>query len=688
MNFKNEQKEKDYEEQNSIENNEEQEENSINVYDDNAYMLGEDDSDNNSLDNLKNNENENINNNNNYKNEKNTENDINNKIQEKKLNLEIQNEIQGLDEVENENEEYQENQINQESNNYLKNEEQKVNNQNKNNININSNNNKKIDVQKIIENNNNNIRQENENAFEEGEQQDEEDEEENLPLVTLKNISVCQCCKNPFDSTNHLPYLFKCGHFFCKECIEEQFTDEEGIKCPIDGLVAQTFKDFKLLNNLITDKTIPSQRNNKNKNSNNNLNNTCKIHKGQKLTHIVDNTKEIVCVYCAFDLVRKNPNCEVRELKEKFEEFKNKAEKIININQNNVEIIQKSLKDIKDNKNNEEKKINFYFEHILKYISTKKEEILSKIDSIFTANATKLSQKLENFSIQIELGENLKSLIDEYNKNNTYGYNDIYESYLKLESLNEAEKNNKVNLQEYKFIHDDETKMIKYINNFGDIKSIYKYIPFQDDIKDIYELNNIIEDNDYEQINNDKNYTIKRNMVNNNNYNINNLNPNESRNKSFILTNKRDNINILDENIGNNINNSYYNNNYIPALNNNNNNYSKYNLRINTNPKKFFNCSNYQKIKKCNSNNNIQINKNIINENNSNLMNYNLNMDKGKSYKTYQYTYDNNNTKYLNSTKSINSKNIYTDNKRTNLDSFHRISSPGNYKYDFKRINK
>ena len=460
MNFKNNDKEeKEYEEQDNNENNEEQEENSINVYDDNAYMLGENDSENNSLDNL---------NNNNEQNVEGIENDVQNKFEEKKENLEIHNEIQGLDEVKNEN-----NQINSL---YLNNNEQKkdinINNLSNDKIKLNPNRNKNN-----IINNTNEEENENQNIEEEGEEQeqDEEGEEENLPLVTLKYISVCQCCKNPFDSIKHLPYLFKCGHFFCKECIDEQFTDEEGIKCPIDGLVAHSFKEFKLLNNLITDKTIPSQRNNNinkntNTNSNDNLSNTCQIHKGQKLTHIVENTKEIICVYCAFDLVRKNPNCEVRELKEKFEEYRTKAEKIININQNNVEIIQKSLKDIKDNKNSEEKKINFYFEHILKYINTKKEEILSKIDSIFTTNATKLSQKLENFSAQIELGENLKGLIDEYNRNNKYGYNEIYETYLKLESLNEVEKNNKINLQEYKFIHDDETKMIKYINNFGDIK--------------------------------------------------------------------------------------------------------------------------------------------------------------------------------------------------------------------------
>ena len=688
MNFKNNDKEeKEYEEQDNNENNEEQEENSINVYDDNAYMLGENDSENNSLDNI---------NNNNEQNVEGIENDVQNKFEEKKENLEIHNEIQGLDEVKNEN-----NQINSL---YLNNNEQKkdinINNLSNDKIKLNPNRNKNN-----IINNTNEEENENQNLEEEGEEQeqeqDEEGEEENLPLVTLKYISVCQCCKNPFDSVKHLPYLFKCGHFFCKECIDEQFTDEEGIKCPIDGLVAHSFKEFKLLNNLITDKTIPSQRNNKNNNinkntntnSNDNLSNTCQIHKGQKLTHIVENTKEIICVYCAFDLVRKNPNCEVRELKEKFEEYRTKAEKIININQNNVEIIQKSLKDIKDNKNSEEKKINFYFEHILKYINTKKEEILSKIDSIFTTNATKLSQKLENFSAQIELGENLKGLIDEYNRNNKYGYNEIYETYLKLESLNEVEKNNKINLQEYKFIHDDETKMIKYINNFGDIKSVYKYIPFQDEVKDIYDYNNIIEDKDYEQLNTDNNFTIKRNINLNNNsrntYYMDNMASN--KNKSFVMHNNRDNLNLLDDDIGTNINNSNYN--YFTNLNNNNinNNYSKFNLRINTNPKKIFNCSNYQRVNTNNSSNNIHINKNIINDNNTNFMKYQLTQEKGKPYHNYEYSNDNyksNNTKYLNSTKNINPKSIYKENKRINLDSFHRISSPGNYKYDFKRINK
>ena len=38
--------------------------------------------------------------------------------------------------------------------------------------------------------------------------------EDELPLVTLNFISICQCCKNRFNKGKYLPYLLKCGHFF------------------------------------------------------------------------------------------------------------------------------------------------------------------------------------------------------------------------------------------------------------------------------------------------------------------------------------------------------------------------------------------------------------------------------------------------------------------------------------------
>ena len=513
-----------------------QDEGSINVFDDNAYMFGDDPSGNNL-------EEQNEINDENPINQKEIENndkeEYDNNENEEINNMESKDSLRKYLEQQMKHDQIQNNDnninVNQNSiKNKLSTNEENIskkiqNSKDENEINVTKKSEKNMqnmqDIQKELLNNNQNEEfegeeQEQENypgeeeEVENGELEDiegeveneaegegEGEEEENIPLVTLKFISICQFCKNNFNSTVHLPYLLKCGHFFCLKCIKENFTDEEGIKCPNDGLVALSVKELKLLNNLITDKSIPSQRdikdnleNNENININGidnisktDLKNTCKIHKGQKLTHIITETKQLVCVYCAFDVVRKNPKCEVKEIKEKFDELVLDAEKIINLNQNNIKIIQDSLKDIKKNKETEEKNVNLYFDHIFKYLNSKKGEYLSQIDSFFTDNVKKLNQKLENFSEQIEQGESLKALIDNYENNNNF--DEIMDTYIKLENIKKSEKeNSQVNLQEYKFSHDDETKIMKYINNFGDIKTVNKFIHFQNEKKDIFNL--------------------------------------------------------------------------------------------------------------------------------------------------------------------------------------------------------
>ena len=329
--------------------------------------------------------------------------------------------------------------------------------------------------------NNNNINENYENEEEEEEQNsqeqgtNEEGESDNIPLITLNYISICQCCKNQFNSTINIPYLFKCGHFFCKKCIEEQFTDEEGIKCPNDGLIAYSIKELKLLNNLITDKYVESNTQREGFLNNSNL---CEIHKGQKLTHYIEDTKELICVYCAFSRFKKNPKIEIKEIKEKCNDIYNDIENVIEDNQHNVEMIQGALKNIKKNKETEEKRVNGFFDQIMNYLKNKKLEVMNQIDSLFTENARKLSQKLEIFSGKIEQSENLKNGIEEYNLNSNINFLEILDIYNKLtKDSNDSNKLN-IQLQEYRFNHDDESKMIKYINNFGDLKVVPKIFSF------------------------------------------------------------------------------------------------------------------------------------------------------------------------------------------------------------------
>lgn len=158
----------------------------------------------------------------------------------------------------------------------------------------------------------------------------EEIEDDDIPLLTLKFISICQSCKAQFDNKEHMPYLLKCGHFFCKKCLLENFTTKEGIKCPGDGTLVKNMKELKLLNNLIQNQTY--RESNNNNSIENTVENTlekeskaeietCNIHKGQRLTHIVEDTKELLCVYCAFQRVKRNPKCEIKEIHDKLEEI-------------------------------------------------------------------------------------------------------------------------------------------------------------------------------------------------------------------------------------------------------------------------------------------------------------------------------------------------------------------------------
>ena len=178
----------------------------------------------------------------------------------------------------------------------------------------------------------------------------------------LQNVNNLYLIKNSFNSTVYIPYLFKCGHFFCKKCIDEQFTDDEGIKCPNDGLVAESISELKLLNNLITDKNVEvlSSRGK-----------YCDVHKGQKLTHYIEDTKELICVYCAFARFKKNPKTEIKEIKDKCNEINAELSSIIEDNQHNVEMIQNAVKDIKKNKETEVKRVSMFFDQITSFFENK-----------------------------------------------------------------------------------------------------------------------------------------------------------------------------------------------------------------------------------------------------------------------------------------------------------------------------
>ncbi len=79
---------------------------------------------------------------------------------------------------------------------------------------------------------------------------DEISENPEKNFFSLNSISKCQCCNKYFNNKSNIPFLFKCNHFFCKNCIENYFQDEKGIKCPIDGYIAKNINELKIIEKL------------------------------------------------------------------------------------------------------------------------------------------------------------------------------------------------------------------------------------------------------------------------------------------------------------------------------------------------------------------------------------------------------------------------------------------------------
>ena len=480
-----------------------------------------------------------------------------------------------------------------------------------------------------------------------------ESNESEVPLITLNFLSICQCCKSQFNSEEHIPYLFKCGHFFCKKCIDEEFTDEEGIKCPNDGLIARYISELKILNNFINDKQIIPQEVKKNKKF-------CEYHKGQRLTHYIEDTKELICVYCAFERFKSNPGIEIKDIYEKCRSMENKIDSIIECNQQNVEIIQCSLRDIKKNKENEEKKINEIFNGLFEIIKIKRDEIFSKIEKIFTDNAKKLSQKLEIFSNKLEKSEKIKGLLLSFENNqeesNFSQIIDVYELFLK--ELNEI---NKITLQKYKFIFEDDLKIKGILSKFGSLELSDKNCTFLENIPKIDPKEELINTNNRLSDDFNKEPFIKinkelKNKNNDNSYKIDNF---------YHFINNKENQSIVKDSLP------------ISSKKKNHSDFNKCNINID-------NRKNYRNIKANNMPNLNKSSGNIKVNNNMNIINNKKCIKIEKNSITNKY--GNNKNKGLLNIKisSTHNNDLSKNEKHNNTGDIIRVNTPKSFIKKYK----
>lgn len=331
------------------------------------------------------------------------------------------------------------------------------------------------------------------NNLESGE---ENEHDEEMTLITLNAIAICQCCRSNFNNEENVPYLFKCGHFFCINCINNYFKDESGIICPLDGLIAKSINELKLLKNLIPNNKAENishndgnlnilneenslmisdiKKNDLSKFEKDSNNKYCLKHDKQKLTHINCETNKLLCIYCAFELLKQKPKTEIKEIKEKAEEYKTSVSSILDSVKSNLEEMKLCLKKFKKLKEEEENKINSFYATLIEFLKNKQNMQKENLKKLYENNMKEIQNNIECFKEIIEKGNYCEKLLNKLNKDE-YIIFDIIDNYNSFYNLFKSKNN--VDKYEYAiFKRNNEKEVINYLNNISEMELKYEFI--------------------------------------------------------------------------------------------------------------------------------------------------------------------------------------------------------------------
>ena len=250
--------------------------------------------------------------------------------------------------------------------------------------------------------------------------------------------------------------------------------------------------------------------------------NFCSIHPEQRITHFVEETRELICIHCAFNKLKNDPNIQIKEIPEKCKEYIADLENIIENNKNNIQIIKNSIVHINENKQNEEKKIIEIYEELINLLITNRNNYLIKIEEIYQQNKSTMNKKLENFEEIIDISEKLKDDFYTLHNKAPNEFNFIDQAFNQFIREINDKNNSELQILQYNFSHDEINKIIKYINNFADVKSKKKVFKFdltkteeesKNNSENIIDSNNLINAYSYKNTFN-KYFKVNKSMKN------------------------------------------------------------------------------------------------------------------------------------------------------------------------------
>ena len=208
--------------------------------------------------------------------------------------------------------------------------------------------------------------------------------------------------------------------------------------------------------------------------------NYCRIHKNQKLTHIICDTNEIICVHCAFEMLKLNPSMQIKELKEKYNDLSDFIVGIMNNSHKNIDLIQNTIELIKKNKENEHKKIKHFYNNLIKFLETEKKEKMEKIENLSNENIHNLEQKLLIFNEIIEQGDEFQTNLEKEDGDINHNYSSVINNYNNILKLNQSNHSDKTNnkLKYIKFVSKNEMDIKEYLDRIANVNIINRIIRF------------------------------------------------------------------------------------------------------------------------------------------------------------------------------------------------------------------
>ena len=109
---------------------------------------------------------------------------------------------------------------------------------------------------------------------------------------------------------------------------------------------------------------------------------------------------------------------------------------------------------------------------------TNRNNYLIKIEEIYQQNKNNMNKKLENFEEIIDISEKLKDDFYTLHDKAPNEFNFLAQAFNQFIREINDKNNSEIHILQYNFSHDELSKIIKYINNFADVKSKKKVFKF------------------------------------------------------------------------------------------------------------------------------------------------------------------------------------------------------------------